>query len=124
MNAGVSNCIEVHKFWEYSTDLRTNISDRVQNSNIFLKIFYRFRFEFVLYRIELDLVSKCMNIAVTYSLLSKHSLPTLYIKVYVLLFLIRHCLSNTSLFTWSLITFLNNLHFNLSNTRFIQSNFF
>ena len=28
MNSGVSNCIEVLKFWEYSTDLRTNISDR------------------------------------------------------------------------------------------------
>jgi hypothetical protein len=28
MNSGVSNCIEVCKFWEYSTDLRMNISDR------------------------------------------------------------------------------------------------
>jgi hypothetical protein len=30
MNSGVLNCIEVRKFWEYSTDLRTNISDRDQ----------------------------------------------------------------------------------------------
>ncbi len=28
MNSGVSNCIEVRKFWEYLTDLRTNISVR------------------------------------------------------------------------------------------------
>jgi hypothetical protein len=28
MNSGVSNCIEVCKFWEYLTDLRMNISDR------------------------------------------------------------------------------------------------
>ncbi len=65
MNSGVSNCIEVRKFWKYSTDLRTNISNR--DRIFFLKFFYRFRFEFELYRIELHrLVSKCTNIAVTY----------------------------------------------------------
>jgi len=40
MNSGVSNCIEVCKFWEYSTDLRTNISDRVWI--FFWKIFIEF----------------------------------------------------------------------------------
>ena len=40
MNSGVSNCIEVSKFWEYSTDLRTNISDRDQI--FFWKIFIEF----------------------------------------------------------------------------------
>jgi hypothetical protein len=40
MNSGVSNCIEVRKFWEYSTDLRSNIFDRVRI--IFCKIFIEF----------------------------------------------------------------------------------
>jgi hypothetical protein len=42
MNSGVSNCIEVHKFWEYSTDLRTNISDRDQ---IFFENFLSISFQ-------------------------------------------------------------------------------
>jgi hypothetical protein len=40
MNSGVSNCIEVRKFWEYSTALRSNIFDRVRI--IFCKIFIEF----------------------------------------------------------------------------------
>jgi hypothetical protein len=48
MNSGVSNCIEVHKFWHYLTDLGRNISDRE-------RIFFRPNFiDFDLYsnRIE------------------------------------------------------------------------
>ena len=47
MNSGVSNCIEVSKFWEYLTDLRMNISDRV-------RIFFTKKF------IELILNSYCI----------------------------------------------------------------
>ena len=64
MNSGVSNCIEVSKFWEYSTDLRTNISDRVRI--FFWKFFYRIHIEFELYRFELHrFVSNCTIIAIT-----------------------------------------------------------
>jgi hypothetical protein len=40
MNSGVLNCIEVRKFWEYLTDLRTNISDT--DRIIFTQIFIEF----------------------------------------------------------------------------------
>ena len=44
MNSGVSNCIEVRKFWEYLTDLRMNISDRDQIFfENFLSISFRIR---------------------------------------------------------------------------------
>ncbi len=44
LNSWVSNCIEVRKFWEYSTDLRTNISDRDQKFfEKFLSISFRIR---------------------------------------------------------------------------------
>jgi len=35
MNSGVLNCIEVRKFWEYLTDLRTNI-EKAGHQNAFL----------------------------------------------------------------------------------------
>ncbi len=44
MNYGFSNCIEVRKFWEYSTNLRMNISDRDRIFfQIFLSILFRIR---------------------------------------------------------------------------------
>ena len=42
MNSGVSNCIEVHKFWHYLTDLGTNISDRDQIVYLFFKSVFNY----------------------------------------------------------------------------------
>jgi hypothetical protein len=62
MNSGVSNCIEVHKFWHYLTDLGTNISDRE-------RIFFRPNFiDFDSYSNRIELVSNRMNTAVTYQI--------------------------------------------------------